>query len=134
MDDAASKNFPWPNASQLGDPLRAMVVCGTGQFSQPKMVWDKIHASFDVREGHGHVKPNFLVSNRPMDMLINIVIEVDGCMPVFGEIQVHYRPILDLKVCRLCFRLMPASQHAFVCLSGERSSFLLRSVPREDDS
>ena len=94
VDDAASKNFPWPNASQLGDPLRAMVVCGTGQFSQPKMVWDKIHASFDVREGHGHVKPNFSVKDRPPDMLINVVIETPDHMPVIGEIQIHYRPCL----------------------------------------
>ena len=98
MDDAASKNFPWPNAAQLGDPLRAMVVCGTGQHSQPKMAWDKIHAGFDVREGHGHVKPNFSVKDRPPDMLINVVIDTPDHMPVIGEIQIHYRPVLELKV------------------------------------
>ena len=51
-----------------------------------------------------------------MDMLINVVIEVDGCMPVFGEIQVHYRPILDLKVWLLCFGTSS-------CLKAERFFF-----------
>ena len=101
MNDAARQNLAWPNAGQLGDPLRAMIVCGTGQFSQPKMAWDRVHAGFEVQEGHGHVKPNFNVTNRPPDMLINVVIETPGHMPVIGEIQIHYRPVLELKV-RLC--------------------------------
>ena len=84
MNDAARQNLAWPNAAQLGDPLRAMIVCGTGQFSQPKMAWDRIHAGFEVREGHGHVKPNFSVNDRPPDMLINAVIETPGHMPVIG--------------------------------------------------
>ena len=105
--DAASQNMPWPNAGQLGDPLRAMIVCGEGEYSQPWRAWEKIRDAFDVRDDHGHVKPNFLVSNRPPDMLINCVIEFPGYMPVVGEIQIHYRPILELKVCaratRDCF-------------------------------
>ena len=65
------------------------------------MAWDKIHAGFDVREGHGHVKPNFSVKDRPPDMLINVVIDTPDHMPVIGEIQIHYRPVLELKVCQL---------------------------------
>ena len=57
--DAASQNMPWPNAGQLGDPLRAMIVCGEGEYSQPWRAWEKIRDAFDVRDDHGHVKPNF---------------------------------------------------------------------------
>ena len=64
-----------------------MIVCGTGQYAQPLSVWQRVRDAFDVREGHGHVKPNFLVKNRPPDMLINVVIEFPGFMPVIGEIQ-----------------------------------------------
>ena len=31
-------------------------------------------------------------------MLINIVIEFEGYSAVVGELQIHYRPILELKV------------------------------------
>ena len=31
--------------------------------------------------------------------LVNIVIEFPGFAPVVGELQIHYRPILELKVC-----------------------------------
>ena len=30
--------------------------------------------------------------------LINIVIEFDGFAPVVGELLIHYRPIIELKV------------------------------------
>ena len=81
-----------------------MIVCGTDQHWQLKMAWDQIHANFDVREGHGHVKPNFSVTNRPPDMLINVVIDTPDHMPVIGEIQIHYRPVLELKVSLRCER------------------------------
>ena len=30
-------------------------------------------------------------------MLANVVAEFEGHMPLVGEIQIHYRPILELK-------------------------------------
>ena len=106
MRDAASQNMPWPNAGQLGDPLRAMVVCGRGRYAQPWLAWERICAAFGVKVGRGHVKPNFLAKNRPPDMLINCLIEFDDPMRMFGEIQIHYRPILELKA-----RARPAFCH-----------------------
>ena len=32
--------------------------------------------------------------------LLNLVIDFDGYAPVVGEVQIHYRPILELKVRR----------------------------------
>ena len=40
--------------------------------------------------------------------LLNLVIDFDGYAPVVGEVQIHYRPILELKVrrqsCAMCER------------------------------
>ena len=33
--------------------------------------------------------------------LINLVIDFPGYAPVVGELQIHYRPILELKVCEM---------------------------------
>ena len=88
----------WPHSRQLGDVLRAMVVCGTPE--QLWATWRAIRDGFDVRDGNGRVKNNFAPKNtfKPPDMLLNIVVGFDGYgMPVVGEIQLHYRPILELK-------------------------------------
>ena len=31
--------------------------------------------------------------------MINLVVNFPDCAPVVGELQIHYRPILELKVC-----------------------------------
>ena len=96
-----------------------MVVHGTGQYDGPLSTWEKIRDRFDVRKGHGKCaawrfnKQNFM----PPDMcvsvaqqsgvgspvlvcrrLINVVYESPAHAPVVAEIQIHYRPILELKV------------------------------------
>ena len=47
--NAASEGLEWPNAGQLGDPLRAMVVCGRGRYAQPWLAWERICAAFGVK-------------------------------------------------------------------------------------
>ena len=81
-----------------------MVICGAGKFDQPMRVWNAIRDSFAVAEGHGRVKANFGAANnidskkpKPPDMLINVVVEFPGVMPLIAEIQIHYRPVLELK-------------------------------------
>ena len=97
--DEAKKS--WPFVSQLGDILRGMIVCGTP--AQLWAAWCAVRDGFDVREGHGRLKNNFRLKDgevrlkKPPDMLINVVVEKEGCMPVVGEIQIHYRPTLELK-------------------------------------
>ena len=49
---------------QLGDPIRAMVVCGHGKYEQPKQVWDAISSAFEVKV----CKVNFAKDDRPPDM------------------------------------------------------------------
>ena len=49
---------------QLGDPIRAMVVCGRGKYEQPKQVWDAIDREFKVQIR----KVNFAKDDRPPDM------------------------------------------------------------------
>ena len=66
VDNAKSQGLEWPNAEQLGDPIRGMVVCGKHRYKQPKHVWDTISGS-----GGFHVqvcKVNMVASNRPPDM------------------------------------------------------------------
>ena len=66
MDNAQKKGLEWPNSAQQGDPIRGMIVCGEGQFTQPKHVWETINGpgGFKVER----CKANFAVSNRPPDM------------------------------------------------------------------
>ena len=66
VDNAKSKGLAWPNSAQLGDPLRAMIVCGAGCYAQPKRVWDKLNSAegFVVQR----YKVNFSAPNRPPDM------------------------------------------------------------------
>ena len=49
--DAKSKGLQWPNMMQLGDPIRAMVICGHGKYEQPKQVWDAIDAQWEAGYG-----------------------------------------------------------------------------------
>ena len=62
--DAKSKGLEWPNMQQLGDPIRAMVVCGRGKYEQPKQVFDAIESEFKVQVR----KVNFAKDDRPPDM------------------------------------------------------------------
>ena len=62
--DAKSKGLKWPNMQQLGDPIRAMVVCGRGKYEQPMQVFDTIESAFKVQVR----KVNLRASNRPPDM------------------------------------------------------------------
>ena len=49
---------------QLGDPIRGMVVCGSGQYQQLKQVWDTIRENFKVQV----CKVNWPKDDRPPDM------------------------------------------------------------------
>ena len=50
--------------AQLGDPIRGMIVCGSGQHKQPKQVWDTIRENFKVQV----CKVNWPKDDRPPDM------------------------------------------------------------------
>ena len=66
LDDAKRQGLEWPNSQQLGDPIRAMVICGKHRYEQMKHVWDTISGSdgFDVQV----CKVNMAASNRPPDL------------------------------------------------------------------
>ena len=102
----------WPGVEQLGDCLRAMVVCRRGKKSGDLIyrTWKQLEQAFDIRKGHGRLKNNyatagmpnddpkvFAKNQKPPDMLMNAVLDVEGCMSMPAEIQVHHEEILDLK-------------------------------------
>ena len=62
--NAKKQGLAWPNTAQLGDPIRAMVVCGEGQYHQLKQVFDVISKAFEVQVR----KVNLKATNRPPDM------------------------------------------------------------------
>ena len=44
-------------------------------------------------------RTSFVITRTALALrLINIVIEFDGFAPVVGEVQIHYRPIIELQV------------------------------------
>ena len=70
----------------------------------------QLEKAFDIREGHGRLKNNyatagmpnddpkvFAKNQKPPDMLMNAVLDVEGCMSMPAEIQVHHEEILELK-------------------------------------
>ena len=84
----------WPHVQNLGDVLRATVVCGTAEHLM--QAWSAIEEEFNVKKT-GRLKANWKATSRPPDMLVNVHVEFPGFMPLVGEIQIHYRPILVLK-------------------------------------
>ena len=62
--DAKRQGLAWPNIAQLGDAIRGMIVCGTGQYNQPKHVWETIRSAFKVQV----CKVNWPKDDRPPDM------------------------------------------------------------------
>ena len=62
--NAQKQGLAWPNTAQLGDPIRAMIVCGHGQYKQVKQVFDVISEAFEVQV----CKVNLKADNRPPDM------------------------------------------------------------------
>ena len=62
--NAKKQGLAWPNTAQLGDPIRAMIVCGLGQYKQVKQVFDVISEAFEVQV----CKVNLKADNRPPDM------------------------------------------------------------------
>ena len=110
VEEYAKKH--WPGVEQLGDALRAMVVCRAGRESGDLIyrTWKQLEQAFDIRKGHGRLKNNyatagmpnddpkvFAKNQKPPDMLMNAVLDVEGCMSMPAEIQVHHEEILDLK-------------------------------------
>jgi hypothetical protein len=97
----------WPGVEQLGDCLRAMVVCRRGKKSGDLIyrTWKQLEQAFDIRKGHGRLKNNYATAGilegpkhqKPPDMLMNAVLDVEGCMSMPAEIQVHHEEILELK-------------------------------------
>ena len=64
VKNAKAQGLQWPNAAQLGDPIRGMIVCGAGHYEQPTRGGDRIRETFDVQVR----KVNLRASNRPPDM------------------------------------------------------------------
>ena len=62
--NAKKQGLAGPNTAQLGDPIRAMIVCGHGQNKQIKEVLDVISSAFEVQVR----KVNLKATNRPPDM------------------------------------------------------------------
>ena len=101
------KEHGYPGIEHLGDCLRAMVVCRRGEESGNLLhrTWKQLEQAFDIHEGHGRLKNNYATAGilegpkhqKPPDMLMNAVLDVDGAMSMPAEIQVHHEEILDLK-------------------------------------
>jgi len=99
--------FGWPGSEYLDDCLRAMVVCRGGEESGDTIyqTWTQLQKAFDIKKGNGRLNNNFATAGmtkgdqhqKPPDMLMNIILNVDGCMPIPAEIQVHHEEILILK-------------------------------------
>mmetsp|Transcript_22642 Transcript_22642/g.33329 ORF Transcript_22642/g.33329 Transcript_22642/m.33329 type:complete len:318 (+) Transcript_22642:2-955(+) len=100
----------WPGSEYLGDCLRAMVVCRGGKESGDTIyqTWLQLKKAFCIKKGNGRLKNNFATAGvlkgdkhqKPPDMLMNITLNVEGCMPMPAEIQVHHEVILELKESR----------------------------------
>ena len=101
------KEHGYPGIEHLGDCLRAMVVCRRGEESGNLLhrTWKQLEQAFDIHEGHGRLKNNYATAGilegpkhqKPPDMLMNAVLDVDGAMSMPAEIQVHHEEILELK-------------------------------------
>ena len=41
---------------------------------------------------------HLVTRRRSVSVLVNVVVEFPGIMPLMAEVQIHYRPVLELKV------------------------------------
>eukprot|EP00957_Ditylum_brightwellii_P094685 7210900-Ditylum_brightwellii.AAC.1 len=74
-----------------------MIVCHGGKESGDKIyqTWLQLKKAFGIKKGNGHLKNNFATAGilegdkhqKPPDMLMNINLNVEGCMPMPAEIQ-----------------------------------------------
>ena len=89
----------WPHIANLGDTLRAMVVCKNAR--EIRRTWEALQRRFDIREGNGRLKNRFATAGKKgaptPDMLMNAVFQVEGAIPMPVEIQIHHAEILPLK-------------------------------------
>ena len=53
--------------------------------------WSRLREGFRVREGHGRLKNNLFAEMRPPDLLVNVVVERPGYLPITAEVQVRSR-------------------------------------------
>jgi hypothetical protein len=84
-----------------------MIVCCGGKESGDTIyqTWLQLKKAFGIKKGNGRLKNNFATAGilegdkhqKPPDMLMNIILNVEGCMAMPAEIQVHHENILDLK-------------------------------------
>eukprot|EP00957_Ditylum_brightwellii_P130697 9970596-Ditylum_brightwellii.AAC.1 len=102
-----SRKKSWPESEYLGNCLHAMIVCYGGKQSGETIyqTWLQLEMAFDIKKDNGCLKNNFGTAGilkgdkhqKPPDMLINVILNVEGCIPMPAEIQVHHEEILELK-------------------------------------
>ena len=88
----------WPFVQCVGDLVRASIVCA--DMDGVVAAWQRVESAqgFDVRDGHGRLKNNWLTREpRPPDMLVNVVVDVSDAPSITGEIQIHLYEILLAK-------------------------------------
>ena len=107
----------WPFASQLGDALRAMIVCRGGSDGGDDSgdtiyrTWLQLQKVFGIQYGHGRLKNNFRTAGvphedpqvheerqKPPDMLMNVVVHHGSAMQMPAEIQVAQNPIIPVLI------------------------------------
>jgi len=104
-----SINTSWPCVEQIGDVLRATVVCRGGDDVAHTgglivRTWKQLERTFDIREGHGRLKNRFTTAGKgdnpvdmPPDILMNAIMDLVGSMSMPVEIQIHHEDILHIK-------------------------------------
>lgn len=102
-------NTSWPCVEQIGDVLRATVVCCGGDDLAHTgglivKTWKQLEKTFDIREGHGRLKNRFMTAGKgnnpehmPPDILMNAIMDLAGSMSMPVEIQIHHEDILNIK-------------------------------------
>eukprot|EP00957_Ditylum_brightwellii_P012586 951346-Ditylum_brightwellii.AAC.1 len=74
-----------------------MIVCRGGKESGDTIyqTWVQLKKAFGIREDNGRLKNNFATAGilkggkyqKPLDILMNVILNVEGCMPMPAEIQ-----------------------------------------------
>eukprot|EP00957_Ditylum_brightwellii_P063373 4810343-Ditylum_brightwellii.AAC.1 len=138
----------WPGSEYLGDCLRAMVVCRGGKESGDTIyqTWLQLEKAFGIKKDNGRLKNNFATAGvlkgdkhqKPPDMLMNITLNVEGCMPMPAEIQVHHEEILELKESKdhLLYEIYRADSISSLQGSGQASNNtkIIKKVLEEKDN
>ena len=82
--------------SQLGDILRATIVCRCGPGM--RSVWEGLQREFGIEAGRGRLKNNLSKESRPPDMLMNALLKTGPDMRMPVEIQVEAERLFNYSM------------------------------------